>query len=52
RLTADVELFRRAIGNLLANALRYTPAGGVITLAVDETADAVQVVVANPGEPI
>ena len=52
RLTADVELFRRAIGNLLANALRYTPAGGVITLAVDETPDAVRVVVANPGEPI
>ena len=51
RLTADVELFRRAIGNLLANALRY-PAGGVITLAVDETPDAVRVVVANPGEPI
>lgn len=52
QLTADVELFRRAVGNLLANALRYTPAGGVITLSVDETADAVRVVVANPGEPI
>ncbi|RQS09941.1 heavy metal sensor histidine kinase [Burkholderia sp. Bp8998] len=52
QLTADVELFRRAIGNLLANALRYTPAGGVIALRVDETADAVQVVVENPGEPI
>lgn len=43
QLTADVELFRRAVGNLLANALRYTPAGGVITLSVDETADAVRV---------
>ena len=32
--------------------MRYTPAGGVITLAVDETPDAVRVVVANPGEPI
>ncbi|KVU14138.1 histidine kinase [Burkholderia ubonensis] len=52
QLTADVELFRRAVGNLLANALRYTPAGGVITLSVDEAADAVRVVVANPGEPI
>ncbi|WP_338641966.1 heavy metal sensor histidine kinase [Burkholderia pyrrocinia] len=52
RLTADLELFRRAVSNLLANALRYTPAGGVIALRVDETADAVQVVVANPGEPI
>lgn len=52
QLTADLELFRRAVSNLLANALRYTPAGGVITLRVYETADAVHVVVANPGEPI
>ncbi|MBA9901641.1 heavy metal sensor histidine kinase [Burkholderia cepacia] len=52
QLTADLELFRRAVSNLLANALRYTPTGGVITLRVDETADAVHVVVANPGEPI
>ena len=52
QLTADLELFRRAVSNLLANALRYTPAGGVIAMSVDETADAVRVVVANPGEPI
>ncbi|KWF26125.1 heavy metal sensor histidine kinase [Burkholderia pseudomultivorans] len=51
-LTADLELFRRAVSNLLANALRYTPAGGVITMRVDETADALRVVVENPGEPI
>lgn len=51
-LTADLELFRRAVSNLLANALRYTPAGGVITMRVDETADAVRVAVENPGEPI
>ncbi|RQR48165.1 HAMP domain-containing protein [Burkholderia sp. Bp9140] len=52
QLTADVELFRRAVGNLLANALRYTPAGGVIALSVAESADTVRVVVENPGEPI
>ncbi|SMG23101.1 heavy metal sensor histidine kinase [Paraburkholderia susongensis] len=52
RLTADLELFRRAVSNLLANALRYTPAGGEITMRVEETSDAVRVVVANPGEPI
>lgn len=32
-LSADLMLVRRAISNLLANALKYTPAGGVITLA-------------------
>ncbi|KWF09091.1 heavy metal sensor histidine kinase [Burkholderia pseudomultivorans] len=51
-LTANLELFRRAVSNLLANALRYTPAGGVITMRVDETADTVRVAVENPGEPI
>ncbi|MDP2138378.1 MAG: heavy metal sensor histidine kinase [Candidatus Didemnitutus sp.] len=32
-LNADLMLVRRAISNLLANALKYTPAGGAITLA-------------------
>jgi two-component system, OmpR family, heavy metal sensor histidine kinase CusS len=52
QLTADVELFRRAVNNLLANALRYTPRGGLIVLAAQDIADAVQVEVHNPGEPI
>ncbi len=52
RLRADKELFRRAVGNLLANALRYTPRGAVITMSVDETPMAVEVTVANPGTPI
>ncbi|SAK50647.1 heavy metal sensor signal transduction histidine kinase [Caballeronia ptereochthonis] len=30
RVTADVELFRRAVSNLLANAVRYTPRKGII----------------------
>lgn len=32
-LFADPALFRRAVGNLLSNALRYTPAGGKISLS-------------------
>lgn len=52
RLRADKELFRRAVGNLLANALRYTPRGSEITMSVGETPTAVEVTVANPGEPI
>lgn len=51
-LRADPELFRRAVNNLLANALRYTPRGGEITLAADESLDAVRVTVANQGAPI
>ena len=52
RLRADKELFRRAVGNLLANALRYTPRGAQITLSVEQTPAAVEVTVANPGTPI
>jgi two-component system heavy metal sensor histidine kinase CusS len=52
RLKADVELFRRAVNNLLANAVRYTPRGGEITLQASESADALHVSVANQGEPI
>lgn len=31
-LDADPILFRRAVGNLAANAIRYTPRGGAVTL--------------------
>jgi len=49
---ADAELFRRAVSNLLANALRYTPRGGDITLNVAESAENVRITVSNPGTPI
>ncbi|CAE6720653.1 Adaptive-response sensory-kinase SasA [Paraburkholderia domus] len=52
RLTADLELFRRAVSNLLANAIRYTPHGGEIALDVRPSADAVRVTVSNQGQPI
>jgi two-component system heavy metal sensor histidine kinase CusS len=51
-LTADLELFRRALGNLLANAIRYTPPGGEIALDVSESSEAVRVSVSNQGTPI
>ncbi|MBN3726800.1 heavy metal sensor histidine kinase, partial [Burkholderia sp. Ac-20379] len=52
QLSADLELFRRAIGNLLANALRYTPRGGAIRLIAHDTPAALTVTVMNQGEPI
>lgn len=38
-LTGDSMLFRRAVSNLLGNALRYTPARGTIHLAVADLGD-------------
>ncbi|MFP3564803.1 heavy metal sensor histidine kinase [Paraburkholderia sp. SIMBA_030] len=52
RLTADIELFRRAVSNLLANALRYTPRGGEIVLEANDANDELRVLVANQGTPI
>ncbi|HEX3638458.1 MAG TPA: heavy metal sensor histidine kinase [Paraburkholderia sp.] len=51
-LTADLELFRRAVSNLLANAIRYTPRGGEIVLDAAASAAAVRITVSNPGQPI
>ena len=38
-LFADPILFRRAVSNLLSNALRHTPKGGQIVLSSEQTAD-------------
>lgn len=39
RMRADPLLLRRAISNLLSNALKYTPSGGHITLRAGASAD-------------
>lgn len=49
---ADTILLRRAVNNLMANAIRYTPAGGVIRLHAEMTANGTTVSVINPGQGI
>lgn len=53
RARVDRDMLRRAISNLLSNALRHTPRGGVIrvTIGTDSTGQA-ELVVENPGAPI
>lgn len=47
---ADSMLVRRAISNLLANALHHTPAGGAVTLAARSVAEeAAEIVVSDTG---
>ncbi len=48
----DIELFERAVANLVDNALRYTPAGGRITLAAAVQGDRLRVSVADTGAGI
>jgi len=49
---ADPILFRRAVNNLVANAIRHTPAGGTIRLQAQASAGQSTVAVINPGPGI
>ena len=52
RLTADRSLVRRAMNNLLSNAVRYSPPGAAIEVAIERDEAECRVTVSNPGEPI
>jgi two-component system heavy metal sensor histidine kinase CusS len=52
RLRAERDLFRRAVSNVLANALRYTAKGQTISMTASQTDQGVSITVQNPGEGI
>lgn len=51
-IEGDQLMFRRAMSNLVSNAMRYTPTHGVIRVDIDESDEMCTVTVANPGKPI
>lgn len=51
-LTADPELCRRAVNNLISNALRHTPVGGRVVLGVYPQVRGVEIRVADNGDGI
>ena len=49
RLSVDPEKFSQIVGNLLENASRYTPVGGVLTISIERTRDEFFFVFSNTG---
>ncbi|MCW5635620.1 MAG: two-component sensor histidine kinase [Rubrivivax sp.] len=49
---AELRLVERVLGNLVENALRHTPAGGLVTIQVEREAEGARVAVADTGEGI
>ncbi len=52
QIDGDRLMFRRALSNLLSNALRYTPNAGAITIGISSTGHATSVAVENTGQDI
>jgi two-component system sensor histidine kinase BaeS len=51
-IVGDVGRLDQVLSNLLANALRYTPAGGVVTLQAQPTDSGVRIAVRDTGQGI
>lgn len=51
-MNGDRLMLRRALSNLLSNAIRHTPEGGEIQVVLSSSEHAVQVSVSNTGTPI
>lgn len=52
QISGDKLMLRRALANLLSNAIRHTPAGGSIRVGIAATDSATTLDIENTGEPI
>ena len=52
RIYGDRLMFRRAVSNLLSNALRHAPVGGVVSVRIESSSREIGVTVENTGKEI
>ncbi len=52
KLEIDVDMIRRVLINLIENAVKFTPSGGKISIAIEDLGDRVQVRVKDTGAGI
>ncbi len=49
KLPADSNYLRRALSNLISNAIKYTPDGGIITLEAEQEHEAIHLIISDTG---
>ena len=49
KISADPEYLRRAISNVVHNAIKYTPDGGTVGLSYERRPDSIDIIVADSG---
>ena len=52
QVSGDKLMLRRALANLIANAIRHTPAGGSIRVGIEASDSGTTLAIENSGEPI
>lgn len=51
-ILADKDMLRRALTNLISNAIRYTPKGDTVSINLANVRNGIEIIVSNPGNKI
>ncbi|HDN2511504.1 MULTISPECIES: Cu(+)/Ag(+) sensor histidine kinase [Providencia] len=51
-IMADKDMLRRAITNLISNAIRYTPKGDSVSINISNIKNGIELIISNPGVKI